>query len=361
MSTFNQPGPSRQDLTAIRIHSSVPSHLTAELTFLKTLIRRAKDQHRSQLFLQRMVGVLRIGQILLRHLKESLSLGLDDQAEVEEKVVQGRKKKDESLVRKMIKQLFDASYITSQIIDLHHFLPLQTTSLGIYARLFAMTINIASGWEMDVEGLISGSRPSRSKRSQVTDRVGGAEEGTVSTSDGVDAAWSTQPPTPSAEMELGFELGEKIERSSIASRSISKAATPRVPSPMAMSVDSLDSESEPEVDLKPEPIIATSSSMRSTPPVLKSVSVITEGEPSASPIPGQLMPLQVEDTPSSSRLGESPTIQTQDSTSVLTKTKKKRHIEVDHSEKESTPTGEKSKVKNKRKKKRDSMDDIFGF
>lgn len=51
-------------------HASLPSHLSTELALLQTFIKRASAQHRSQLFLQRMEGVVRIGKAMMLHVRK---------------------------------------------------------------------------------------------------------------------------------------------------------------------------------------------------------------------------------------------------------------------------------------------------
>lgn len=56
--------------SSLHFHASLPSHLSTELAFLQTFIKRASSQHRSQLFLQRMEGVLRVGKAMMLHVRK---------------------------------------------------------------------------------------------------------------------------------------------------------------------------------------------------------------------------------------------------------------------------------------------------
>lgn len=55
------PGPVSSEPGAKRLHPSLESHLSTELTILRAIIERSKFQHRSQPFLQRMREVHRLG------------------------------------------------------------------------------------------------------------------------------------------------------------------------------------------------------------------------------------------------------------------------------------------------------------
>ncbi|WWC86081.1 uncharacterized protein L201_000952 [Kwoniella dendrophila CBS 6074] len=215
MSTSASPslgGPSTP-LYRIQIHSSVSSHLSTELSSLQTLLLRARDQHRTQLFLRRMYEVLRIGKALLTYIKDAPS---DDQQKWEKRKLRG-----ERLVNCTIKSLFTAQRLTSQVIELHHFLPLQTSVLAIYARLFTITLNIANGLGMDLERLISsGGIMSKSKLKQKNTK------GDVKADNGIRTDQRESKPNKQdiiAEMGLSgveVELGEKVERM------VSTSATP---------------------------------------------------------------------------------------------------------------------------------------
>lgn len=66
-SGYSTPVPSSSSL---HFHASLPSHLSTELALLQTFIKRASAQHRSQLFLQRMEGILRVGKSMLLHVRK---------------------------------------------------------------------------------------------------------------------------------------------------------------------------------------------------------------------------------------------------------------------------------------------------
>ncbi|KAK8865812.1 hypothetical protein IAR55_000959 [Kwoniella newhampshirensis] len=366
----------------IDLHASVPSHLAAEITFLKTLIRRAKAQHRTQLFLQRMVGVARVAQLVLRHVREMVllaQLDLENQAGAGDRARDSKRKKGEILVVKMIKQLFDAHHVTSQIIDLHHFLPLQTTSLAIYARLFAMTVNIAIAWEMDIERLISGLYPDISKKGR--NGMGGFAQGGVSVNGGPDAKASTSTfPLGGMSEEMGFELGEKIERSGMVSRPLSRALNPVIPRSVELSFN-LSSEagsdhgtrilagamkdigSSPRISITTPAISSRSTS--DTPMTIGTSRPISTFdnhlEPTSDPRSNNLSELYRPPRPRSVSKEEDLTL-----ANLKTTKKKKRpvmddDVEDDRLSKETTGETVDVKKQKRKKKKRDSMDDIFGF
>lgn len=55
---------------APQAHSSTAAHLATETALLKTLYVRSKDQHRGQVWLPRLAGVLRLSKILQREFSE---------------------------------------------------------------------------------------------------------------------------------------------------------------------------------------------------------------------------------------------------------------------------------------------------
>ncbi|KAK4683422.1 hypothetical protein P7C73_g6846, partial [Tremellales sp. Uapishka_1] len=153
-------------------HPSTTQHLTTELALLDALYRRSKDQHRSQLFLQRQYQVLRLGKLVLRATSaQNLA----------------------KLITKLINALFTASRSTSQIIELLHFLPLQTLLLGIYARLFAICTSLVQSLGLDIGEIVSGRK--RSKRRVDSDDAAGQEKGKAR-----------------AEVVGGVEIGERVQR-----------------------------------------------------------------------------------------------------------------------------------------------------
>ncbi|WVO19804.1 uncharacterized protein IAS62_001094 [Cryptococcus decagattii] len=193
-SGYSTPVPSSSSL---HFHASLPSHLTTELALLQTFIKRASAQHRSQLFLQRMEGILRVGKSMLLHIRK-----VSEERKGEACIAW--RWKGENLIKKMIKMLFGAHYITLQIIDLYHFLPLQTTVLSIYARLFTVTVSLANSLEMDVEQLLvfagkatNGKRRMGPEENQKTNKV----------------ATGTLVAGAIKDMGMDVEMGEVIERS----------------------------------------------------------------------------------------------------------------------------------------------------
>ncbi|WWC58441.1 uncharacterized protein I303_100982 [Kwoniella dejecticola CBS 10117] len=210
-----QAGPSIP-LSRLHLHSSIPSHLSTELSFLHTLLLRARDQHRTQLFLRRMHEVLRVGKIVLRYVKESAN---DDSVRWEK-----RKRRGEQLVARVIRSLFTAQRFTAQIIELHHFVPLQTSVLAIYARLFAIILNIASGLGMDLEGLITNGchikqgKISLQRKRKIEDQADGMSEVSMKMDNPTDIGKLDAV----NHMEIGgLELGEKIQRQPLTSISTS--------------------------------------------------------------------------------------------------------------------------------------------
>ncbi|WVR05758.1 hypothetical protein IAU60_002783 [Kwoniella sp. DSM 27419] len=212
---FAGPGPSSQlHLSArLHLHTSVISHLSTELSMLHALILRARDQHRTQLFLRRMYEVLRIGKHVLGFARQW--------TRPQDELLTDRKSsawlKGEKLVRRLLQTLLTAYRFAAQIIDLHHFLPLQTSCVAIYARLFTLTLNIASALGMDVEGLIL-SGGGAQKRPEAGHDLDNDQTSTGPVHGGVNSVLAREPVSTAGsistldELGVGLEVGEKVER-----------------------------------------------------------------------------------------------------------------------------------------------------
>ncbi|WVW82133.1 hypothetical protein I302_104138 [Kwoniella bestiolae CBS 10118] len=364
--TPSSAGPSTP-ITRLHIHPSVPSHLSTELSFLQTLLLRARDQHRTQLFLRRMYEVLKMGKLILKYVK--------DTSIVDEQGWEKRRLRGEQLVCRTIKSLFTAQRFTSQIIELHHFLPLQTSTLAIYARLCTITMNIAQGLGMDLEQLISlgGQIHSRKKRSVLVDM----QDRAVELGPGVMVIDGSEN-----DMNIhGVELGEKIERqSSIFNSSVHQSTTqPDIPKPsnhkQPQSPLSLIGSSRP---------VSASSAVRSRSPVIPSTSEhqeitsapVNPGNASA-PVPPwtdvEQIPskgLAQEEKPRKKKKSPFDIDSIFDSVPPLSAKHKDHDLGSSkissESKKQKAPSRpdadmDKSTKKVSKKKKKDAMDDIFGF
>ncbi|OWZ54706.1 hypothetical protein C356_01767 [Cryptococcus neoformans c45] len=331
--------------SSLHFHASLPSHLSTELAFLQTFIKRASSQHRSQLFLQRMEGVLRVGKAMMLHVRK-----LPEERSGEACIAW--RWKGENLIKKMIKMLFSAQYIASQIIDLYHFLPLQTTVLSIYARLFTVTVSLANSLEMDVEELlIAAKRKTNGKRKTAAEenqKVHGV-------------AMDTLLVGAIQNIGVDLEMGEVIERSSESlGRGVSK------PTPRSISERSAFSPKP----LNPGELVSSAVAALSSTADLgneyleKEITVVSKSV--------ELPPsLQIDEL-----LGTS--------TNIAKDKKKKRRVEADTNVSDAKTPEEISiegdiipkkkkrvvkdekgkgdeKAKAKKKKKKDAMDDIFGF
>ncbi|TYJ57594.1 hypothetical protein B9479_001676 [Cryptococcus floricola] len=359
--------------SGVHFHSSLPSHLATELAFLHTFIRRAAAQHRTQLFLQRMEGTLRMGKILLVYLK---GCGEKREGQIEDKW----KHRGLCLVRKTIKSLYDAEFIVSQIVGLHHFLPLQTAALSIYARIFTVTLNLAGALGMDLEGLVSSAGSGKRTKSKKTrpDLPEDTPNGAVG---GKSNAGKVEG------RSLDFEIGEKIERSSVplaAVKDSRKAANPQrdqlssvrspapdpvinssttptraqssqSPSPIP-SPESLDSCPEPEMALTPMEVDINDLPVGSLlQPKKKKKSVNDEAAAPGVAAPSKKQRSKAsEDHVTGMPPLTMPTVTNVSSESTVEAPKKKKK-RVD----EEGASSDKTKVK--KKKKKDAMDDIFGF
>ncbi|OCF38797.1 hypothetical protein I317_07426 [Kwoniella heveanensis CBS 569] len=241
----------------LHLHPSVQSHLATELSFLHTLMRRARDQHRLQLFLRRMYDVLRLGRSLVGFIRaaspSSSQRGGDDKAggnvgmnaDMGVDVIAGVdrwKSRGQTLVSRVVKSLYTAHRFTSQIIELHHFLPLQTSVLSIYARLFVLTINVANALNMNIEHLIAyggGQNAANKKKKHGDSNERKPPYDTVSGQRnqahgrGLGSVFTAGHPEDN-ELYLGSELGERIERTRLPAPSSSyqttKSASIAIPS-----------------------------------------------------------------------------------------------------------------------------------
>ena len=89
---------------------------------------------------------------------------------------------------KFIAALTEASDSSSPLIELHHFLPLHTLLVGVYARLFAITTNIASTFHLDSTEVFSGkleSRKSLPPDNRQDELLAVAKDGLVSVDDDI--------------------------------------------------------------------------------------------------------------------------------------------------------------------------------
>nr|ODN98772.1 hypothetical protein L204_02736 [Cryptococcus depauperatus CBS 7855] len=184
------------------LHASIQSHLCAELSLLQAFIRRAAAQHRTQLFLQRMKGVLRISKAVLAFIKICQEKGVN-----EEKVSRGK-----HLVRKLVSMLHSAYYISIQIVALHHFLPLQASVISIYARIYMIILNVAIALNIDIEHLmVSAGSPVRTNKFRYSER--GPTTVTI------------QEPKSMNE-DIGDEIGVKIQRPALPIKTLKEPLPP---------------------------------------------------------------------------------------------------------------------------------------
>lgn len=248
--------------------------------------------------------------------------------------------------------LFSAQYIASQIIDLYHFLPLQTIVLSIYARLFTVTVSLANSLEMDVEELLiaakrktNGKRKTRAEENQKVDGV----------------AMDTLLVGAIQNIGVDLEMGEVIERSSESlGRGVSKPIPRSISERSAFSPKSLN------------PGELVSSAVAALSPTADLGNEYLEKETTVVSKSVELPPsLQIDEL-----LGTS--------TNIAKDKKKKRRVEADTNVSDAKAPEEISiegdiipkkkkrvvkdekgkgdeKAKAKKKKKKDAMDDIFGF
>ncbi|WVQ62350.1 uncharacterized protein L199_000490 [Kwoniella botswanensis] len=367
ISTPSSGGPSTP-LNRLHVHSSIASHLSTELSLLQTLLLRARDQHRTQLFLRRMHEVLRIGKILLKYVRETSSVHTDESG------WETRRSTGERLIYRMVKSLFTAQRFTSQIIELHHFLPLQASVLAIYSRLFTISMNIASGLGMDIDQVIQhGGQLNCQKKKKLRivnvdderDRIG--EVILSDTTKGLGEDMGIH----------GIELGEKIERSSMTPQGIgSSAPASRFQSPLPISSSKRSSASSTQVPCRAAPTIQSPSR------ILPARYELGEDDANISS--------QDPETPKSGRISNDYESAKDGRADGILKKKKRRSHDMDFifdsvsspaqspnmndggSLKDPNEPKKKKKIAStaveakldkpkKKKKKQDAMDDIFGF
>ncbi|WWC66534.1 uncharacterized protein I206_100437 [Kwoniella pini CBS 10737] len=359
MSNSSSPvlaGPSTP-LNRLQLHSSIPSHLSTELSFLQTLFLRARDQHRTQLFLRRMHEVLIVGKLLLRYVKESQN----DATIWEKRKIQGKQ-----LVTRMIKALFTSQRFTAQILDLHHFVPLQTSVLAIYSRLFAITMNIASGLDMELENVFMNGGQRKAKRKLDKTRIGKATIQAAPVP--MEGVMDTGKLYPVESMNVdGTELGEKIQRSSITTVSTSNDTTPKASRYPSLSHDNLNSQ--------PQSTTPSSSDVHAlaldlpTKAISRPPSPPSERDEDLYPPELDTYDAEIKKRKKKKKLLDIDAI-------FDSKARKEKISEVQQNFKENSeealiPKKKKNKsrdqdgdvtIKNKKmKKKKDAMDDIFGF
>jgi len=167
---------------------------------LNVLEHRSRDQHRSQIFLCRMKGVCRVG-LLVQASLERYDPGQHDR--FTRLVAKVRfLSSDTTKPFQMIACIIKASNATSQSIELHHFLPLHTLLLGIYARLFAILSNIAMWLQLDMLDILIERSARRDQRKW---RCGQGPENEVKVIVDMNTAVMEIAAT-------GIELGTKVER-----------------------------------------------------------------------------------------------------------------------------------------------------
>lgn len=262
----------------------------------------------------------------------------------------------------MIKMLFSAHYITSQIIDLYHFLPLQTTILSIYARLFTVTVSLANSLEMDVEQLLiaagkvtNGKRRMGPEENQKTNKV----------------ATGTLLGGAIKDMGVDVEMGEVIERSrpsqslgcvskstpgSISERSAFPPKPPKPGKVVSSAVAALSSTVDSGINLendcleKETTIVSKSVEL---PPSLQ-IDQLLDNIPCTNIAKDKKKKRRVE---TGINVSDAKTPKEDFSIEDDSIHKKKKRIVKDDEGK----SDEKIKAKKNKKKKKDAMDDIFGF
>ncbi|WVF70773.1 hypothetical protein IAT40_005567 [Kwoniella sp. CBS 6097] len=427
----NPTGPiSPGSVLSLHLHPSIQSHLATELSFLHTLILRARDQHRLQLFLRRMYDVLRVGKAVLGFVRacanaftsasaksNNKSVGMG--SEVDRGAGAGTglsrwRKKGSILVSRMIKSLYTAQRFTAQIIELHHFLPLQTSVLAIYARLFVLTLNVANALGMDIENLISsgggrlgaGEDHGKKGRAKGKKREGQEGDGSLSMLEGggvsSSSSFSMESATQGArnvvnvDMEvvlgLGSEVGERIERTpfpqttqpqlpikttkkkGITSMQPSKRDRISVPSPIVgRETEAAEIEDGIDIDVDdlscPLTLPAKSGSAEASHTMTIDESAQDESKATSKSKPMTEIEAGLTTKTKKRRSPEIESddlqdrvkvkVKAKDNVKIKTKTKDKVADEINNTMAESEKLANK---KNKKKKPRkDDMDDIFGF
>ncbi|WWC99528.1 hypothetical protein V866_006431 [Kwoniella sp. B9012] len=369
ISTPSSGGPSNP-LNRLHVHSSIASHLSTELSFLQTLLLRARDQHRTQLFLRRMHEVLRIGKILLKYVRETSSVHTDESG------WETRRSTGERLIYRMVKSLFTAQRFTSQIIELHHFLPLQTSVLAIYSRLFTISMNIASGLGMDIDQVIQHGGQLKHQKKKKLMNVDVDEQG-----DRIGEVVLNDTRNGNEMGIHGIELGERIQRPSITPRSQEDSpSTSRRQSPVSTKSNNRQfNRTSPQIEqptgLSPGsqlPLISAQPEWRedygSIPSGLSDTTIsvnVPDDNDSTKDGRNEDIPKKQKKrshdldldsiVDSISSHAQSPRVKEKGRPQHSNESKKKKKIEI-------SGVDEKlEKPKKKKKKKKDAMDDIFGF
>ncbi|WWD09251.1 hypothetical protein V865_007373 [Kwoniella europaea PYCC6329] len=368
ISTPSSGGPSNP-LNRLHVHPSIASHLSTELSFLQTLLLRARDQHRTQLFLRRMHEVLRIGRILLKYVRETSSVHTDESG------WETRRLTGERLIYRMVKSLFTAQRFTSQIIELHHFLPLQASVLAIYSRLFTMSMNIASGLGMDIDSVIQHGGQLKHQKKKKLMNVDVDEQG-----DRIGEVVLNDTRNGNEMGIHGIELGERIQRPSITPRlQENSPLTSRRQSPVSKSNNRQFNGTSPQIEQPTGLSSRSQSPLISAQPELReddgynpsrlsdttiSVNVPDDNDPTKDGRKEDIPKKQkkrshdldldlIFDTISSH--AQSPRVKEKGLPQHSNEPQKKKKIEI-------SGVDEKlEKPKKKKKKKKDAMDDIFGF
>ncbi|EIW73199.1 hypothetical protein M231_07664 [Tremella mesenterica] len=149
---------------------SILTLLQTEYILLDTLIRKSKDQHKSQIFFSRLLAVRRYSKLVLYSLLDRLpsqtssSSTLKQDQHLPSRVSPNNiyhvaspfgtpdKRSDDKiskdlqhlkiLIDKLIQALFTATQSSQQIVQLRYFLPLHTVLISMYARLFTICTSI---------------------------------------------------------------------------------------------------------------------------------------------------------------------------------------------------------------------------
>nr|KIR87300.1 hypothetical protein I308_02244 [Cryptococcus tetragattii IND107] len=264
----------------------------------------------------------------------------------------------------MIKMLFSGHYITSQIIDLYHFLPLQTTVLSIYARLFTVTVSLANSLEMDVEQLLvvagkatNGKRRMGPEENQKTDKVatGTLLAGAIK-DNGVDVEMGEVIERPGSSQSLGRVSKSKSTPGSISERSAFSPKPPKrgkvVPSAVAALSSTVDSGINLENDCLEKETTIVSKSVEL--PASLQIDQLLDNIPSTNIAKDKKKKRRVE-----TGINVSDAKAPKEDVSIEDDSfnKKKKRIVKDEEEGKS----DEKTIAKKKKKKKDAMDDIFGF
>jgi hypothetical protein len=152
-------------------HPSTSSHLATETALLEVLHTRSKHQHRSQLFLQRLRGVLRLSKRVIAALPARDGPSTDPY-----RAVAPLLPKVSSPAYKLTQftsTLLHAAGCSSAIIELNHFVPLHTTLLACYARLLSVTLALGAALGMSqTDLLLPSEKKVESRPAPVTREIG---------------------------------------------------------------------------------------------------------------------------------------------------------------------------------------------